>query len=84
MAVEQRQVMIAKEVDDVALLLVEIVKQVKSGKPVAEMAAGVMDELVQAISGVDQIDDEWKEDRSAVMATMGYRLGELTDAIIGG
>lgn len=78
MAIEKREVSIAKQIDDVAVLLVEVVKTVKN----KEEVTGLVPEIIQAIEGVDAIDDEVGINRKVAIQTIGYRLGELVEAII--
>ena len=79
---QKREVEYCKEVDDVAVLLSAIVADAKAGKPVAEIASGNLQKLVDAVAGVDQIDDEAKANRKVFMQTIGYRTGELADALL--
>lgn len=83
MGIQKKEIEYAKEVDDVALLLVHIVQEVRSGKNVADIASGSVAKLVDAISGVDQVGAELAESRKVVLQTLGYRTGELADAILG-
>lgn len=83
MAIEKKEVDIAKEVDDVGRLLVELVADIRAKKSVTEIAGENIQNLIDAINGIDQVDDEIKANRKVVMATIGARTGELADAIIG-
>lgn len=83
MAIENKQVQVAKEVDDVCELLVKVVSDVRAGKPVADIVSGSVAPLVQALSGVDQVGAELQANRKVALATVGSRLGELVDAILG-
>lgn len=82
MAIEDRTVKFAKEVDDVALLFPKIVKAIKSGQGIVELSAGLFQDLVTAVQGVDQIGQELKDNRQVVLETLGYRTGELADAFL--
>jgi hypothetical protein len=82
MGIESRQLQVAKEVDDVALLLVQLVGDIKAGKSAPEIASGVVAKLVDALAGVDKIGAEVESNRKAVLATIGYRVGELADAVL--
>lgn len=83
MAIEKRQVEYAKEIDDVAVLLVDIVRKAREGVDPATIASGSITNLVTALSGVDQLDDEVRANRKVALQTIGYRTGDLTDAILG-
>jgi len=65
MAIEQKSIAIAKEADDVMKLVVEVVKHFRAGKGIKE-AAELLDELMAAIAGADQIDDELRANKEAV------------------
>ena len=80
--IAKREVEYAKELDDVAALLVHVVKEAKAGKPAAEIASGSVAKLIDALAGVDQLPEEFKH-RGIVFSTLGYRIGELSDAILG-
>ena len=82
MAIEKKEVEYAKEIDDVAVLLVAVVKDVRQGKTAAEIANGAITKLIAALAGVDQMDDEAKLNRKVAMQTIGYRTGELADAVL--
>jgi hypothetical protein len=59
--VVQVQVGVPKEMNDVKVALVSVIHDVKAGKPIAEIAAGNFPKLVDALNGVDQLDDAAKE-----------------------
>lgn len=82
MPILKKEVLYAKEVDDVAVLLVSIVKDVRAGKSAPEIGAGNLTKLMDAIAGIDQMDDEAKANRAALISTIGYRMGELVDAVL--
>ncbi len=84
MAIEKREVEIAKEVDDVAKLLVDLVKDIKDGKDVAAITSENLPGLIAAIDGVNQVSAEIASNRKAVLSTVGARAGELADAFLGG
>lgn len=81
--IEKKEMEIAKEVDDVGMFLAELVRDIRAKKPIADIMAENIMNLTQAISGVDQVDDEWEANRRVALMTIGYRTGDLTDAIIG-
>lgn len=83
MAKEIRQVEVSKEVDDAMAFLVGIVRDVRQGKPAPEIAAGNLAGLVNAAAGIDQVPAELAEDRKVAFQTIGARVGELVDALIG-
>lgn len=73
MGTEKREVEFSKEIDDVMVLFVELASTIKEGGEYTEL----FDELVEAINGAADIDDEVVEDLGVAMQTMGYRLGQL-------
>ena len=83
MAAENTQVLIAKEVDDVMELLVSIVKDLKEKKELSDLLGHNLPLLMEAIAGVDQLDEEFKNERGPALAAVGLRLGELTDVLLG-
>lgn len=71
----------AKEVGEVMDLVVAVVKHFKEGKEVSELA-NVMGELMAAISGMDEIDDELKESKIAVINAVYFGAADLVDALV--
>jgi hypothetical protein len=82
MAIEKREVDVAKEIDDVMKAVVEIVKDVKEKKSVADIAMENMQNLIDALSGVDQMGSELEENRAAAMSTVALRVAELADLLL--
>lgn len=83
MGIQQKQIDYAKEVDDVLVLVVELVKDIKAKKDMAALAAENLPNLMNAIGGLDQVGDEFKN-KQVVLSTVGYRVGELSGALIDG
>jgi len=81
--IQSKTVEYAKEIDDCAVLLVKLVSDIKAGKPLQEVGSGAVAPLVDALAGVDQVGEEVKANRKVALQTIGYRTGELTDAILG-
>lgn len=77
MGIETKQVQIAKETDDILMLLIKIAGDAKAGMPALEIAAGSLQEFIKAVDGSQDIDDEIKEDVEAVLETVGRGLGKL-------
>lgn len=84
MAIEKRECEVAKEVDDVLKLVVELVADLKAGKDVAAITSENLSGLMLAIEGINQVGDEISSNRKVVLSTVGARAGELADAILGG
>lgn len=78
MGIEKKEVEYAKEIGEVCSLTTEIVATIK--KKGDYMA--LMPKLVAAVDGVSEVDDEFKSDRKAALATVGYHSGELVDALL--
>lgn len=83
MSVQTKQIEYSKEIDDVAVLLVKIVSDIRDKKPLADVVAGAVAPLVDALAGVDQLGLEVESNRKVALQTVGYRTGELTDVILG-
>ena len=84
MAIQKREVQFAKEVDDVCVLLVGIVKDLKAKKPAGEVVSGAVPKLIEAISGIDQLGAEQLANRAVFLETIMYRVGELADSLLPG
>lgn len=82
MAIQKREVDFAKEIDDVMAVVVDIIKAVKSKKPLGELAAAEFPALVTAIEGVGQIAEELKASKTTVLETIGFRTGEIAGALL--
>lgn len=82
MPILKREVDYAKEIDDVPVLLIGIVKDVKAGKPAAEVLLNAIPKLSDALSALDQADDEFKLNRKAALQTVLFRAGELVDVLL--
>lgn len=82
MSVMKREVEYVKEVDDVAALLVKVLSDAKSGKPAGDIASGAVTELINAISGLDQVSAE-VANRKVLLQTLGYRVGEMAGILLG-
>lgn len=76
--IQSKQIAFAKEVDDVMVLFVQVVQNRKKKEEISQL----MDELMNALAGIDQVDDELQQNRQVVLQTVGYRTGELVDALL--
>lgn len=65
MAIEKKEVEIAEELNDVMILVKEIVKVIKEKGDYASL----IDELVAAVNGIDEIPAEFKENMEAFINT---------------
>lgn len=75
--IEQRQVAVAKELDDVLVLVKEVVKTVKEKGDYATL----LDELIAAVTGAQTIPDEL-DNKLAAYNTVALRVGEIADLFI--
>lgn len=66
MAIGNEEVKVAQELKDVMVLVKEIVKCVKDKKDYS----GLIDDLVKAVSGADEIPEEFKADLEACINTV--------------
>lgn len=76
--ISTRSVSYAKEVDDVMVLMVAVVKNRKNKEDLSKL----MGDLMTAIVGIEQVDDELVANRLATVETIGYRMGDLVDAFL--
>lgn len=80
--IQKREVEYTKEIDDVFVLVIELLKDIKAKKGAGELAAENLNNLINAMGGMDGISEEITH-RLQAMQTIGFRSGELIDAIIG-
>lgn len=80
--IQSREVQFCKEADDVLALLVNLVADIKAGKNAGAIMSENVSGLIEAVSGCDQIGVEEKN-RKVFMETIGYRTGDLADALLG-
>ena len=76
------EVSISKDVDDIFLLLLEIVKLRKAGKNALEIGGSILDELMEAIDGISNISDDLKEDMAAVIRTGAVRSADIVAVLM--
>ena len=76
--IEKKEVEYAKELDDVMDLIVELVKVIKEKGDYTTL----MSDLISAVSGIDQVDDEIKENLKASINTVLFRAVEIADIFI--
>ena len=82
MGIETKTVRYAKEIDDVILLAISLLRDIRAGKSAADITAGNVPELMAAIAGADQIGLEIAASPSVVSETIGYRLGEIAGVFL--
>lgn len=82
MAIQKREVEFSKEIDDVAVFNLHLLKAIKDKKPIAEIMSGSLKDLMDAVQGIDQMDDEAKSNRKVALQTIGYRAGEMADVLL--
>lgn len=73
MSIEKKEIEYAKEIGDVLVLVKEIVKTIKEKKDYTALLPA----LISAVDGATDIDEEVKENKSAVAGTVSYHLGEI-------
>jgi predicted ArsR family transcriptional regulator len=79
--IEKKEIEFSKELDDVLVLVIELVKDIKAKKSVAQIGAENIPNLMAAIGNVDQIPAEAKN-KVVTLQTIGYRTGELAAALV--
>lgn len=78
MAIVKKEIDYAKEIGDVGAALEELVRVIKDKAPWNE----AMDEVVAAIEGVSDIDDELEADPDAAYRTMGYHSAGMVNKLL--
>ncbi len=78
----KKEVEFVKQTDDVMVLINELVKDIKAGKPMAEVGAENLPLLMEAISGVGEVPAEISAGVIAYQ-TIGFRVGELMGILTG-
>lgn len=73
MAIERREVMYADQLDDVMLLVVEMIRVIKEKGDYSSL----VDDLVKAISGIEEIPQEFKANKEAFVNTVLLRASEI-------
>ena len=76
--IKDKNVKYAKEIDDVLVLIEEAIYNRKNKGKLSELLPALM----EAIGGIEDIDDEVAENRRAVLSTIGYRLGTIANAVL--
>jgi len=74
MAIEKREFEVTKEIDDVLILAVELIKIIKEKGNYLDL----MDEFVAAIDGVTEISSELKNTK-ALIVTAAARTADLVE-----
>ncbi|MDD0852977.1 hypothetical protein HBN50_07710 [Halobacteriovorax sp. GB3] len=68
---------VGKESEEVAVAVAELIKDIREGKDVATITAENLPNVMRAVEGYDQIDDEMKHrTRNATAAYSGYLMTE--------
>lgn len=78
MSIEKKEIEYAKELDDVMVLLVEIVRVVKEKGDYVTL----MDELMTAISGIENVSEEFKSNKIVAINTVVNRAVEIAGIFI--
>lgn len=71
-----------KELNDVRVCLVELIKDVKAGKSPAAIAAENLPLLLTMMSGIDQLPTEVREELAKSCETGGHMGGELLAVLL--
>lgn len=82
MAIEKKEVSYAKELDDCMVLVVELIKDIKAKKGVSELMSENLGNLIAAIGGIDQVAGELESNKEVALETIGFRVGELSNALL--
>jgi hypothetical protein len=90
MSVRIRQVEEAKEIADIGDLQVMLISVVKEGvenkKSIVEIIASVgsrvVEPLITAIQGMDQVDEEWKQNRLSALNAIALAQAKTLDLLL--
>lgn len=75
MAIEKKEIEYAKEIDDVMVLVVKTVKTIKEKGDYAAL----IPELIAAVNGADQMDDEFKANQMVAIKTVNLRAYDIAE-----
>lgn len=78
MGIEKKEVEYAKEIGDVVAFFPKLLAAIKK----KEDYTALMPALISAVDKVTEVDDEFKANRKAALATVGYHSGELIDVLL--
>lgn len=81
MAIAQRTVDYAVEVDALLALVNLIATDAKAKKSPSDIAVDALPKLISVLSGISGLGDELSANKSAVEKTVGYRAGELVSIL---
>lgn len=81
-AIVKREIVVAKEIDEVMVFLEAVLVDAKAGKSAQEIGAGNLTKFLAAVQGLDQVDDEVKANRKAALQTIGMHMGTIADLLL--
>lgn len=87
---ETRMVEFTKEIDDIAKLPAQMISSIKTlsaeGKSIVEIVATLaqsqFSDYVAAVVGFGELSHELTDHRKVAFQTIGYRTGEMVDALL--
>jgi hypothetical protein len=79
--IQKKEIEFAKELDDVLVLVIELIKDIKAKKSAAQIGTENIPLLMTAIGNIDQLPEEAKN-KPVVLSTIGYRAGELAASFV--
>jgi hypothetical protein len=82
MALVSKEIQVPKELEEVLVLVRGLVADLKNKKPVAELAAGALPNLLSAVDGIDQLDDEWVAHQDAFLKAGALFGVEVVSALL--
>lgn len=82
MAIKQKQIDYSDAADNIAVLLVTIITQIKAKQSVGQIVAQSLEPLMAAVQTGADLSADLQANRKAVEETIGYRLGDIVDALI--
>ncbi len=80
LAIQKKEVVVAKELGDVMDLVAKVVEDAREGKSAGEIISGNVQLLIVAITGAQDIDDEVAENREAALNTVALGMSRIAAA----
>lgn len=71
-----------KELNEVRIALVELIRDIKAGKDVGTLVAENLATLMTAVGGIDKLPEEFKTQLRASLETTGHMGGEITGVLL--
>lgn len=73
---------VPKELNDLRVALVELVRDIKAGKDLATLSAENLGNVMSAVGGIEKVPDAVREELGKSMALGGLFAGELLSVFV--